>query len=177
MRIGGTILGLVGLAFVSGGSPAATVDDNSAHNWAIAIRGSVESESNVSNICGIPPEVLSAITEEFKQARLTLQDSTKVLQSLAEERRAEVDQLRQVLDLTNGQIRTTFETLGEKDAPTDQLASKLVDVARNYTVLSTQLEETKKQLAAKNEDTTLVQTAQDLLREGKLDEARQFSTA
>jgi hypothetical protein len=114
MRRGGTIFGVIGLALGWGVSPAAAFDDNSAHNCAIAIRGSVESESKVSNICGIPPEVLAAITEEFKQARLTLQDSNNVLHDLADERKAAVEQLRQVLDLTNGQIRTAFETLSEK---------------------------------------------------------------
>ena len=44
--------------------------------------------------------------------------------------------------------------------------------ARKYNELDAQLEEMKKQLAAKGEDATLVQTAQDLLHEGKLEEAR-----
>src|SRR5271165_3893844 len=46
------------------------------------------------------------------------------------------------------------------------------DWARRYNELNAELEETKKQLAAKGEDATLVQAAQDLLHEGKLDEAR-----
>jgi DNA repair ATPase RecN len=172
VRRGVKILGLTGLVLAWGVCPVAAFDDNSAHNCAIAIQGSVEGESRVSNICGIPPEVLAAIAEEFKQARLKLQDSTKVLQNLADERKAAVDQLRQVLDLTNGQIRTAFETLGEKNVPTDQLASRLLEMARDYNDLNTQLEETKKQLAQKGQDSTLVQTAQDLLHEGKLEEAR-----
>ncbi len=44
--------------------------------------------------------------------------------------------------------------------------------ARKYNELNAQLEETKKQLAAKGEDATLVQTTQDLLHAGKLEEAR-----
>ena len=43
--------------------------------------------------------------------------------------------------------------------------------ARRYLELNAQLEETKKQLAAKGEDATLVQTAQDLLHEGELAKA------
>jgi hypothetical protein len=43
--------------------------------------------------------------------------------------------------------------------------------ARRYLELKAQLEETKKQLAAKGEDATLVQTAQDLLHEGELAKA------
>jgi len=45
-------------------------------------------------------------------------------------------------------------------------------MARQFSELNAQLEESKKQLAAKGEDATLVQTAQDLLHEGKLEEAR-----
>jgi tetratricopeptide (TPR) repeat protein len=41
-----------------------------------------------------------------------------------------------------------------------------------YNELNTQLEETKKQLAASGINATLVQTVQDLLHEGKLEEAR-----
>ena len=46
------------------------------------------------------------------------------------------------------------------------------DWARRYKELNAQLEEAKKQLVAKGEDATFVQSAQDLLHEGKLDEAR-----
>ncbi len=46
------------------------------------------------------------------------------------------------------------------------------DWARRYNELNAELEETKKRLAAKGEDPTLVQAAQDLLHDGKLDEAR-----
>ena len=46
------------------------------------------------------------------------------------------------------------------------------DWARRYKELNAQLEEMKKQLAAKGEDVTLVESAQDLLHQGKLEEAR-----
>ena len=46
--------------------------------------------------------------------------------------------------------------------------------ARKYNELNAQFEKTKKQLAGNSEDTALVQTAQDLLHEGKLDEARKI---
>jgi tetratricopeptide (TPR) repeat protein len=64
------------------------------------------------------------------------------------------------------------ELLDGKDLDLRQKTAEAKDWARRYTELDTQLEETKKQLAAKGEDATLVQTAQDLLHEGKLDEAR-----
>ena len=54
------------------------------------------------NVCGVPPELLAAIVEEFDQAKHTLQE-------LADERRATVENVRQTLDLTNGQIRAAFE--------------------------------------------------------------------
>ena len=43
-----------------------------------------------------------------------------------------VDQLKQSLDLTNGQIRAAFEILGERNVPTEQLASKLMEMARQF---------------------------------------------
>src|SRR3954454_5547168 len=46
--------------------------------------------------------------------------------------------------------------------------------ARKYNELNAQFEETKKQLEARGEDPTLVETAQDLLHQGKLDEARKI---
>ena len=53
-----------------------------------------------------------------------------------------------------------------------QKTAEADDWARRYNELNAQLEETKTQLAANGEDATLVETAQDLLHEGKLDEAR-----
>ena len=53
-----------------------------------------------------------------------------------------------------------------------QKTAEANDWAHRYNELNAQLEETKKRLSAKGEDATLVQTAQDLLHEGKLEEAR-----
>ena len=64
------------------------------------------------------------------------------------------------------------ELLDRKDLDLKQKTAEANDWARRYNELNAQLEETKKQLAAKGEDATLVQTAQDLLHEGKLEEAR-----
>jgi tetratricopeptide (TPR) repeat protein len=52
-----------------------------------------------------------------------------------------------------------------------QKTAEANDWARRYHELNDQLVETKKQLAANGQDATLVQTAQDLLHEGKLEEA------
>ena len=61
-----------------------------------------------------------------------LQDSNETLQELADERRETVENVRQTLDLTNGQIRAAFEILGETDIPSEQLASKLVEIATRF---------------------------------------------
>ena len=64
------------------------------------------------------------------------------------------------------------ELLDRKDLDLKQKTAEANDWARRYTDLNAQLEETKKQIAAKGEDATLVETAQDLLHQGKLEEAR-----
>ncbi len=53
-----------------------------------------------------------------------------------------------------------------------QKTAEANDWARRYNELNAQLEETKKQLTANGGDATMVQSAQDLLHEGKLEEAR-----
>ncbi len=64
------------------------------------------------------------------------------------------------------------ELLNRKDLDLKQKTAEANEWARRYNDLNAQLEETKKQLTAKGEDTTLVETAQDLLHQGKLEEAR-----
>jgi tetratricopeptide (TPR) repeat protein len=64
------------------------------------------------------------------------------------------------------------ELLDRKDLDLEQKTAEANEWARRYNDLNAQLEETKKQLAAKGAAATLVQTAQDLLHEGKLEEAR-----
>jgi tetratricopeptide (TPR) repeat protein len=54
----------------------------------------------------------------------------------------------------------------------EQKTADANDWARAYNELNVQLEETRKQLATQGQDATLVQTAEGLLREGKLEEAR-----
>src|SRR5262245_3536178 len=105
--------------------PARALGDTEAHDCAIAIAGSISDNSKVSNICGIPPETLDAIVQEFKESRKELKD-------LADERKQTVDGLKQTLDLTNGQIRAAFEILGEKDIPSERLAAKLVEIASRF---------------------------------------------
>ena len=63
------------------------------------------------------------------------------------------------------------ELLDRKDLDLKQKTAEANDWAHRYNELNAQLDETKEQLAAKGQDATLVQTAQDLLHEGKLEEA------
>ena len=64
------------------------------------------------------------------------------------------------------------ELLDLKDLSLKQKTAEANDWAQKYHDLNAELEDIKKQLAIKGEDATLVQAAQDLLHEGKLDEAR-----
>ena len=64
------------------------------------------------------------------------------------------------------------ELLDRKDLDLKQKTAEANDWAHRYNELNAQLEETKKQLTGKGEDATLVETAQDLLHQGKLEEAR-----
>jgi tetratricopeptide (TPR) repeat protein len=64
------------------------------------------------------------------------------------------------------------ELLDRKDLDLKQKTAEANDWARRYTELNAQLDETKQHLTAKGEDATLVETAQDLLHQGKLEEAR-----
>jgi tetratricopeptide (TPR) repeat protein len=68
-----------------------------------------------------------------------------------------------------------MERLNELIKDVQDLKQKTAEAnewAHKYNELNAQLEETKKQLSAKGEDATLVQTAQGLLHDGKLEEAR-----
>src|SRR6476619_6382390 len=116
---------------VGSATDAYAFNDTEAKNCAIVIAGSVDA-GHVSNVCGVPPEVLAAIVEEFKQARKAYQDTNQTLQELADERKRTVEGVRQTLDLTNGQIRAAFEILGERNIPSEQLASKLVEIATKF---------------------------------------------
>jgi tetratricopeptide (TPR) repeat protein len=66
------------------------------------------------------------------------------------------------------------ELLDLKDLSLKQKTAEAEEWARKYNILNDQFETAKKQLAARGEDPTLVQTAQALLHEGRLDEARKI---
>jgi tetratricopeptide (TPR) repeat protein len=66
------------------------------------------------------------------------------------------------------------ELLDLKDRDLKQKVADANEWVRKYNELNAQLSDARRQLEAKGEDATLVQTAQDLLHEGKLDEARKI---
>jgi tetratricopeptide (TPR) repeat protein len=66
------------------------------------------------------------------------------------------------------------ELLDLKDKEIQQKIADANEWARKYTELNDQLTATLKELDAKGDDATLVNAAQDLLHEGKLDEARKI---
>ena len=66
------------------------------------------------------------------------------------------------------------EVLDRKDLDLKQKTDEANEWAQRYNQLNAQLEATKKQLAASGEDATQVQTAQDLLHQGKLGDAREI---
>jgi tetratricopeptide (TPR) repeat protein len=67
-----------------------------------------------------------------------------------------------------------LDELDRKNLDLDKKIAEANEWARKYNVLNTQLTEARRQLAAKGEDATLVQAAQDLLHQGKLEEARKI---
>ena len=70
---------------------------------------------------------------------------------------------------TNAHLNDYLDSL-KRDI--DQKTREAGEAEKNRLALVQQLADTRKQLEAKGEDTTLVRAAQDLLHEGKLDEAR-----
>jgi tetratricopeptide (TPR) repeat protein len=66
------------------------------------------------------------------------------------------------------------ELLDLKDLSLQQKTAEADEWVRKYNLLNDQFDAAKKELAAKGEDASLVQTAQDLLHQGKLEEARKI---
>jgi tetratricopeptide (TPR) repeat protein len=66
------------------------------------------------------------------------------------------------------------ELLDMKDRDLKQKIADANEWAQKYNELNAQLTDARRQLEAKGEDPTLVRTAQDLLHEGKLEEARKI---
>jgi hypothetical protein len=113
-----------------------------------------------------------------------MQDGTKALQSLADERKSAIDQLRRVLDLTNGQVRAAFEILGDDEVSTEQLATKLISLAQQYKDLQETIREYQRLLNAGGAfkgpaggalvSEKSIRAAEELLQKGELRSAREI---
>jgi tetratricopeptide (TPR) repeat protein len=71
-------------------------------------------------------------------------------------------------------MKWLLDELDRKNRDLDEKIAEANEWARKYKDLDAQLTDARRQLEAKGEDATLVQTAQRLLHEGKLDEARKI---
>jgi hypothetical protein len=108
-----------------------------ATNCATAIAGSAD-RATIQNICGIPPEVFEAITNEFRKAQQDLRDVNQVLRDFNETQKARIDELKKALELGDGQFRAAFEAFGEQGVPPDQQLARLIEIAQRYRELSSQ---------------------------------------
>jgi hypothetical protein len=92
-----------------------------ATSCASAVGGNITA-SNVSVVCGIPPEVLDALVKS----------RTVVLEELVSAHRDTISLLKGSLDLNEHQIRAALEAVGEKNIPPERLASKLLEIAERF---------------------------------------------
>jgi tetratricopeptide (TPR) repeat protein len=97
-----------------------------ATSCASAIGGSVTT-SNVSVVCGIPPEVLDALVKS----------RTVVLEELVSAHRETISLLKGNLDLNERQIRAALNAIGENNIAPERLAAKLVEIADSFEALQT----------------------------------------
>src|SRR5262245_44525617 len=96
-----------------------------ATSCASAVGGSITA-SNVSVVCGIPPEVLDALVKS----------RTVVLDELVNAHRETIALLKGNLDLNERQIRAALSSIGENNIPPERLAAKLVEIAERFKELS-----------------------------------------
>src|SRR5215470_5833522 len=92
-----------------------------ATSCASAVGGNITA-SNVSVVCGIPPEVLDALVKS----------RTVVLEELVSAHRETISLLKGSLDLNERQIRAALDTIGEKNIPPERLAAKLVEIGERF---------------------------------------------
>jgi tetratricopeptide (TPR) repeat protein len=92
-----------------------------ATSCASAVGGNITA-SNVSVVCGIPPEVLDALVKS----------RTVVLEELINAHRETVALLKGNLDLNERQIRAALNAVGENHIPPERLAAKLVEIAERF---------------------------------------------
>jgi tetratricopeptide (TPR) repeat protein len=91
---------------------------------SVAIGGGV-SDSTI--IIGVPSEKLDELVRLW----------TKDLSNFSESQRETIAQLKEKLDLNQGQVRAALEILGEADIPPDRLGANLVEIAAEFKDLRT----------------------------------------
>jgi tetratricopeptide (TPR) repeat protein len=77
---------------------------------------------NSQIIIGIPPEQLAGIIEA----------SRKDLKDLTEHQKHEIETLKENLGVNEHALRAFFTILGEREVPSEKLATKLLEIAGNY---------------------------------------------
>ncbi len=126
----------------------------------MAIGGNV-TNSTINVVCGVPPEKL----EELVRSR------TKDLSDLSESQRETNALLKEKLDLTQSQVKSALEILGEANVPPERLAAKLVEIAGKFKDLQTAA------AAQPGDDakiTALKAEAQKAIQDGELDKAKEI---
>jgi tetratricopeptide (TPR) repeat protein len=93
-----------------------------ADTGGIAIGGSV---TGSTVIIGIPQEKVDEL----------VRDAKRPLEELTAQQRENIALLKEKLDLTEGQVGTALDILGEKDIPPERRAAKLVEIAESFKAL------------------------------------------
>jgi tetratricopeptide (TPR) repeat protein len=94
----------------------------------VATGGSI-SNTTITSVCGIPPEVLEAL----------VRDRTKPLQDLADTQKVTIVLLQDKLQLNERQIRAALDVAGEADVPLERIAQRLIEITGRYKELITQV--------------------------------------
>jgi hypothetical protein len=92
-----------------------------ATSCASAVGGNITA-SNVSVVCGIPPEVLDALVKS----------RTVALEELVSAHRETIALLKGNLDLNERQVRAALNAIGESNVPPERLAGKLLEIAERF---------------------------------------------
>src|SRR3954451_14716229 len=120
-------LSVLWAAPVAYAQPSSTRADCGSVAGGGAFLGNTVSINNV--VCGIPPEVLEALVRE------RIKDKTQDLEDLSATQKELIKRLRADLDLTQGQVRTALDIVGEANIPPERLAAKLGEVAERFKAL------------------------------------------
>jgi hypothetical protein len=67
-----------------------------------------------------------------EQLKALIRDNAKPWEELADEQREKIAELKNKLDLNEGQIRAALNILGEKEVPPERLAARLVEIGERF---------------------------------------------